>query len=94
MSAPSGVMRVSFNDRGPELRLRLRTRLERAAQLRCPEHDQPVVAITIHARENGWFDSVWVTCCPDLERRAAAIVKNRYQAEEDQSCPMKAASAA
>ncbi|HEX2835362.1 MAG TPA: hypothetical protein VHW00_20275 [Thermoanaerobaculia bacterium] len=73
-------MQVSFKDRGPELRERLRNRLERAAQLRCLEHDQSVVAITIHARENGWFDSLWVTCCLDLERRAAAIVKDRYQA--------------
>lgn len=94
MSLRSDVMRIAFNDRGPELRERLRNRLERAAQLRCPEHDQPVVAITINARENGWFDSLWVTCCADLERRASAIVKDRYRAEEEQSCMTKAASAA
>jgi ribose 1,5-bisphosphokinase PhnN len=78
MNAPVEVMRVVVNDRGPELRERLRSRLERAAQLRCQEHDQPVIAVTIHARENGWFDSTWTTCCPDLERQATAIVKDRY----------------
>lgn len=70
-------MQVTVNDRGSELRERLRGRLERAAQLRCAEHDQPVVAVTIHGRENGWFDSRWTTCCADLERQAAAIVKDR-----------------
>jgi len=77
MSAQADVMRIAVNDRGPELRERLRDRLDRAAQLRCPEHDQPVVAVTIHARENGWFDSTWTTCCADLERQATAIVKDR-----------------
>lgn len=78
MNAQADVMRVAVNDRGPELRERLRGRLDRVAQLRCPEHDQPVIAVTIHARENGWFDATWTTCCPDLERRATAIVKDRY----------------
>jgi hypothetical protein len=78
MKAPADVMQVAVNDRGPELRERLRSRLEQAAQLRCPEHDQPVIAVTIHARENGWFDSTWITCCPDLERQATGIVKDRY----------------
>ena len=70
-------MQVAVNDRGSELKERLRSRLERAAQLRCPEHGQAVVAVTIHGRENGWFDSRWTTCCADLERQAAAIVKDR-----------------
>lgn len=78
MSVMADAMRIAVNDRGPELRERLRSRLEQAALLRCPEHDQPVVAVTIHARENGWFDTRWTTCCPDLERQAAAIVKDRY----------------
>lgn len=78
MSMLSDVMHIAVNDRGPELRERLRSRLEQVAQLRCPEHDQPVIAVTIHGRENGWFDSTWTTCCPDLERRAMAIVKDRY----------------
>lgn len=77
MSTTGDDMRIAVIDRGPELRERLRDRLERAAELRCPEHGQPVVAVTIHARENGWFDSTWTTCCPKLEREAAAIVKDR-----------------
>ena len=77
MSVTADVMRIAVNDRGPELRERLRDRLDRAAQLRCLEHGQPVVAVTIHAQENGWFDATWTTCCADLERQAMAIVKNR-----------------
>ncbi len=64
-------------DRGQGLRERLRERLDRAARLRCAEHEQPVVAVTIHARENGWFDARWTTCCDTLERQAVAIVKER-----------------
>jgi ribose 1,5-bisphosphokinase PhnN len=78
VSVQADVMRIAVKDRGPELRERLRGRLERAAQLRCPTHDQSVFAVTIHARENGWFDSTWITCCADLERQATAIVKDRY----------------
>lgn len=71
-------MKITVVDRGrPTLRERLRERLDRAAQLRCTEHDQPVVEVSIHARENGWFDSRWVTCCDSLEREASAIVKDR-----------------
>jgi hypothetical protein len=70
-------MRIAITDRALELRGRLKDRLEQAAQLRCPKHDQAVVAVSIHARENGWFDSTWTTCCPDLERRASMIVKDR-----------------
>ncbi len=77
MSVSADVMRIAVNDRGPELRERLRDRLDRAAQLRCPEHGQPVFAVTIHARENGWFDSTWITCCADLERQATSILKDR-----------------
>lgn len=77
MSVSADVMRIAVNDRGPELRERLRDRLDRAAQLRCREHGQPVFAVTIHARENGWFDSTWITCCADLERQATSILKDR-----------------
>jgi hypothetical protein len=71
-------MKITIEDRGrPTLRERLRERLDRAARLRCPEHDQPVVAVAIHGRENGWFDSTWTTCCEALEQQAAAIVKAR-----------------
>ena len=77
MSASADVMRIAVKDRGPELRERLRDRLDRASQLRCTEHDQPVIAVTIHARENGWFDSTWTTCCADLERQATSILKDR-----------------
>jgi 2-keto-3-deoxy-galactonokinase len=77
MKGPARVMRIAVNDRSPELRERLRDRLDRAAQLRCSEHGQPVVAVSIHGRENGWFDTTWTTCCATLERQAAAIVKDR-----------------
>jgi hypothetical protein len=70
-------MRISVKERGPVLRERLRDRLDQAAKLRCPEHGQPPVAVTIHGRENGWFDSVWTTCCSTLEQQAASIVKDR-----------------
>jgi ribose 1,5-bisphosphokinase PhnN len=77
MSASADVMHIAVIDRGPELRERLRDRLNRAAQLRCTEHGQAVVSVTIHARENGWFDATWTTCCADLKRQAASIVKDR-----------------
>ena len=70
-------MRVAVNARGPVLRERLRDRLDQAALLRCSEHGEPVVAVTIHDRENGWFDSMWETCCCALERQATSIVKDR-----------------
>lgn len=70
-------MKITYRELSVTLRERLRERLERAAQLRCAEHGQPVVAVTIHGRENGWFDSVWTTCCAVLERQAGAIVKGR-----------------
>ncbi|HEY0156821.1 MAG TPA: hypothetical protein VGF28_05955 [Thermoanaerobaculia bacterium] len=71
-------MQITIEDRGRDtLRQRLRDRLDEAAALRCTEHDQTVVAVTIHGRENGWFDTRWVTCCDALEQRAAAIVKER-----------------
>jgi len=68
---------VTINDRTGQLRARLHGRLENAGRLRCAEHGHAVVAVTIHGRENGWFDCVWVTCCEGLERRAAAILKQR-----------------
>jgi len=70
-------MQVTIIDRGMTLRERLRERLDRAAALQCSEHGQPVVAVTIHARENGWFDSSYITCCENLHRQAVAIVKER-----------------
>lgn len=70
-------MRITVVDRGISLRDRLGERFERAARLRCPEHDKPVVAVTVHGRENGWFDSSWTTCCEALEREAHAILKER-----------------
>ena len=72
------AMRVTVNDRGrSSLRERLRDRLEHVAELRCAEHGLPVDAVTVHGRENGWFDSSWTTCCDSLERQAAAILKQR-----------------
>jgi hypothetical protein len=70
-------MRINVQDRGPELRERLRDRLDQAAALRCAEHGLQVTAVTIHGRENGWFDTTWVTCCEQLENQATAIVKHR-----------------
>ena len=74
---PKGEMRITIEDLGPSLRERLRERLESAGRLRCVEHEQGVIAVTLHGRENGWFDSRWTTCCEGLERQAAAIVKER-----------------
>ena len=73
------TMSITILDRAgsASLRERLRERLDRAAGLRCAEHDQPPVAVTINARENGWFDSRWTTCCEKLEEQAAAILKHR-----------------
>ena len=71
-------MKVTVNGPPQTLRERLHERLERASRLRCADHDQQVVAVTIDGRENGWFDSRWTTCCEDLERQAVAIVKERY----------------
>ena len=77
MSAVGVAMRVTIEDRSMTLRERLRGRLDEAAQLVCDVHGQPVVSVTIHNRENGWFDSQWTTCCEGLERKAAAIVRER-----------------
>jgi hypothetical protein len=71
------TMTVTIDDRGASLRERLRQRLEEAARLRCSEHGGQVTSVVIHARENGWFDTRWTTCCPNLEQQAAAIVKER-----------------
>jgi len=70
-------MKVTVRDREVPLRERLSDRLDDAARLRCPEHGEPVVAVTIHARENGWFDATWITCCETLQQQAVAIVKER-----------------
>jgi hypothetical protein len=70
-------MKITIHDRELTIRERLRERLEQAAQLRCPDHNEAPVAVTIHGRENGWFDARWTTCCEGLERQALAIVKER-----------------
>ena len=77
MSSVIEHMQITIVDSGLRLRDRLRERLDQAARLLCLDHGQPVVAVTIHARENGWFDSRWTTCCDSLERQAAAILKDR-----------------
>ncbi|HET7712976.1 MAG TPA: hypothetical protein VFL80_13670 [Thermoanaerobaculia bacterium] len=77
MTLTTDSMLVTFADRSPTLRERLRDRLELAASLRCAEHGGPVAAVRIDARENGWFDSIWTTCCEALEQQAVAIVKQR-----------------
>jgi len=70
-------MQISIAERGVTLRQRLQDRLDRVGQLQCSEHGQPVVAVSIHDRENGWFDSTWTTCCDSLERQAVGIVRGR-----------------
>ncbi|HEX7830464.1 MAG TPA: hypothetical protein VF787_12455 [Thermoanaerobaculia bacterium] len=78
MNAIATIMQITVVDRGrPTLRERLTERLERAGNLRCDEHGQSVISVSIHARENGWFDSLYTTCCESLERQAQAIVKDR-----------------
>jgi hypothetical protein len=78
MTLTINKMRVTIEDRaGAGLRERLHQRLSGASELRCPEHDRPVTAVSIHARENGWFDATWTTCCETLEQQAVAIVKER-----------------
>ena len=72
-----GSLKITIEDRGPALADRLRMRLEAASRLRCAEHGEPVVAVTIVGRENGWFDSTWIACCDGLARRASAILKQR-----------------
>jgi serine/threonine protein kinase len=74
---PEDAIKITIDERGLGLRDRLRERLERAASLRCDEHGQSVLAVKIADRENGWFDSLWTTCCEPLTNRAAAIVKER-----------------
>lgn len=77
MIADGSPMRITIEDRSMTLRARLHERLDQAAKLLCEEHGQPVIAVTIHNRENGWFDSHWTTCCERLERQAASIVRER-----------------
>jgi hypothetical protein len=71
------AMKITVADTEMRLQERLRERLDRAAELRCEEHGQPVVSVTIYGRENGWFDARWTTCCEALEKQAVAIVKDR-----------------
>jgi hypothetical protein len=74
---PEDTIKITIVERGLGLRDRLRERLERAASLRCDEHGEAILAVKIADRENGWFDSLWTTCCEGLTNRAAAIVKER-----------------
>lgn len=71
------AMKITVADTEMRLQERLRERLDRAAQLRCEVHGQPIVSVTIYGRENGWFDARWTTCCEILEKQAVAIVKDR-----------------
>ena len=71
-------MNITLAELGPNLRERLRERLERAALLVCEEHGQPPASVTIYGRENGWFDARWTTCCEALEKQAVGIVKDRF----------------
>jgi hypothetical protein len=77
MSILDEIMKVIIDNRGAPLRERLRDRLERAALLRCDHHGEKIVAVTIHGRENGWFDATWTTCCDALKEKAHTIVRER-----------------
>ena len=77
MTIVRNVMKITIHDRELTIRERLRERLEQASKLRCADHNESPVAVTIHGRENGWFDARWTTCCEALERQALAIVKER-----------------
>ncbi|MBI2214207.1 MAG: hypothetical protein HYU52_11225 [Acidobacteria bacterium] len=70
-------MSITIKDPSQTLRVRLRERLERTAELRCATHGRAVIAVRIHGFDNGWFDSMWTTCCPALERQASSILKTR-----------------
>lgn len=70
-------MKITIKDKTETLRERLRERLDHASRLRCAQHGEAVVSVVIDGRENGWFDSRWITCCDALERQAVAIVKER-----------------
>ena len=70
-------MKITIESRSPVLADRLRERLDLAGRLRCDEHEEPVLAVTIIGRDNGWFDATWITCCDGLTRQATAIVKDR-----------------
>lgn len=77
MNVTSNAMKITYRQSSDTMRERLRERLALAAALRCTEHREQVVAVTIHGRENGWFDALWTTCCSALETQAGAIVKGR-----------------
>ena len=70
-------MQITFDDKHARVRDRLRERLERVGELRCADHQQAVIGVIINARENGWFDSRWTTCCEKLEREATKILGSR-----------------
>ena len=70
-------MRVTITDWDPVQAARLTERLSRAGRMRCPVHGQRPTAVTIHGRENGWFDSRWTTCCETLELQVMKIVTKR-----------------
>jgi hypothetical protein len=77
MASDFPPMKINVIDREGLLLHRLKDRLELVAKLRCSTHGEPVVAVTIHNRENGWFDARWTTCCEVLDKQALAIVKTR-----------------
>jgi hypothetical protein len=74
-------MRITIADRHGTLGRRLQKQLAGVALLQCDEHHLPVVSVVIDARENGWFDCRWTTCCEGLEARARAIVGSRCPQE-------------
>ncbi len=77
MTALQEAMKISIENLELARKDRLRERLAIAARLRCAEHGQSIIAVSIHGLENGWFDAQWTTCCEKLEQQAVAIVKDR-----------------
>ena len=70
-------MRITIEENGTQLRNRLRDRLDRAGKLKCADHGRGIESVTIEGRENGWFDSRYITCCERLEKQAIDIIKER-----------------
>ena len=71
-------MLVTFRARGPELQEKLRDRLAIVERLRCEVHGGQILAVSITAFENGWFDTNWMGCCEALTNKAATIVGRRF----------------
>jgi hypothetical protein len=70
-------LKVVIDSRDHVLRDKISKKLAAAADLRCEQHGNEVVSVTITVYENGWFDSCWIACCDPLAQQAARIVGSR-----------------